>query len=114
MVNAMRLLMAKFLSNVFAKGLSTFFLFIGKLFITTGTGVVCGLLVYYLNGHQIALAPCVVAAAGAFLVSYYFLEVAQLVIDTIYFCFLYEETFMMREREAGEEPYAPGDLKNAL
>lgn len=50
MVHAMRLLMAKFLSNVFAKGLSTFFLIIGKLFVTVGGGVLCGVMIYFLNG----------------------------------------------------------------
>jgi hypothetical protein len=110
---AMKLLLGKFMANLFAKSLTSLFIFIGKIIITAVGGVVCGVICYYQAG-VIQIAPALVSAAGCFVLSYYVLEIVKLVIDTIYFCYLYEETFMQREREAGAKPYAPGDLIKLL
>ncbi|CAL6105719.1 Plasma-membrane_choline transporter and transmembrane domain-containing protein [Hexamita inflata] len=113
MKGAVKLLMAKIFANLFAKGLSTFFLFIGKVFATAVGATVCGAIIYA-KTKQIMFAPTIFTLVGSFFLSYYVIEIVKLVIDTIYFCFLYEETYMMREREGGLKPYAPGDLAKLL
>lgn len=107
----MKLLMAKFFSNLFGKGLTIAIIFLGKLIISLGSGCVCGLIIYFYKGaHVIGIIPSAVSAIGSFIICYYVLEVVRLVIDTIYMCFLYESVFMLRERESGVKPYAPADL----
>ncbi|CAL5979328.1 Plasma-membrane_choline transporter and transmembrane domain-containing protein [Hexamita inflata] len=113
MKGAVKLLMAKIFANLFAKGLSTFFLFIGKVFATAVGATVCGAIIYA-KTNQIMFAPTIFTLIGSFFLSYYVIEIVKLVVDTIYFCFLYEETYMMREREGGLKPYAPGDLAKLL
>ena len=110
---AMKLLLGKLMSNLFTKGLTSLFIFIGKILITVVGGAVTGTIIYY-NDNVIEVAPPLVASLICFVLSYYVLEIIKLVIDTIYFCYLYEETFMQREREAGAQPYAPGDLIKML
>lgn len=94
----MKLLMAKIFSAGFTKMLSTFFLFIGKLIVTAVGAFVAGLGAYNVD-QQIHLGPPLVAAVCCYGLSYYVIEIVSLVIDTIYFCFLYEDTVMQRERE---------------
>lgn len=96
MRQAVKLLMAKLLSNIFAKGLSSFLLGLGKFFVTASGAVICGVLIYFMKDKQIIIMPCIVCGVCCFIVAYYLLEVVVLVIDTIYLSFLYEETFMMR------------------
>lgn len=107
----MKLLMAKFFSNIFGKALSTAVIFLGKIIISLSSGCICGLIIYFSNGaHTIAIIPSAICAIGSFIICYYVLEVIRLVIDTIYMCFLYESVFMLRDRENGAKPYAPADL----
>ncbi|CAL6049276.1 Plasma-membrane_choline transporter [Hexamita inflata] len=78
-------------NTVFAKGLSSFFLFIGKVFATA-----CGAII---KTNQM-FAPTIFTLIGSFFLSCYIIEIVKLVVDiNIYFYFLYEETYMMRERE---------------
>jgi hypothetical protein len=49
-----------------------------------------------------------------FVISFYIFEIVRIAVDTIYFSFLYEETYLMREREITGVIYAPGELKNLL
>ncbi|CAL6105721.1 Plasma-membrane_choline transporter and transmembrane domain-containing protein [Hexamita inflata] len=113
MKGAVKLLMAKIFANLFAKGLSTFFLFVGKVFATAVGAIVCGAIIYA-KTKEIMFAPSFITLGLSFLLSYYVIEIVKLVVDTIYFCFLYEETYMMREREGGLKPYAPGDLAKLM
>ncbi|CAL5995856.1 Plasma-membrane_choline transporter [Hexamita inflata] len=81
---------------------------------TSAVGViVCGSIIYA-NTKQIMLTPTIFTLLGSFFLSYFVIEIVKLVIDTIYFCFLYEETYMMREREQGLKPYAPGDFAKLM
>ena len=56
----------------------------------------------------------IISGIASFCLSYYVLEIVSLVVDTIYFCYLYEDTYYAIERENGMKPYAPGDLKNLM
>ncbi|CAL5995863.1 Plasma-membrane_choline transporter and transmembrane domain-containing protein [Hexamita inflata] len=113
MKGAVKLLMAKIFSNLFANNLSSFFLFIGKLLTSAVGAIVCGSIIYA-DTKQIMLTPTIFTLLGSFFLSYFVIEIVKLVIDTIYFCFLYEETYMMREREQGLKPYAPGDFAKLM
>lgn len=91
---AIKLMMAKIFSNVFYKVLTTFFLFLGKILVTVCAGVVTLVAGYYKADGAILFAPGVIACVGAYIISYYVIEVIVLVVDTIYMCYLYEETFL--------------------
>ena len=39
------------------------------------------------------------SALTGFILSFYILEILKVSVDTIYFSFLYEETYLLRERE---------------
>jgi hypothetical protein len=105
--------MAKIFSAGFTKLLSSFFLFIGKLIITAVGAFVAGYGAYKVDS-QIHLGPPLVATLCCYVLSYYIIEIISLVIDTIYFCFLYEDTVMQREREQGMKPWAPEGLASLL
>lgn len=94
MKEAIKLMMAKIFSNVFYKLLTTFFLFLGKIMVTAVAGFVTMLIGYYKADHAILFAPSIIASGVAYLISYYVIEVIVLVVDTIYMCYLYEETFL--------------------
>jgi len=98
MRSAIKLLMGKIFSAGFTKILSSFFLFIGKLIVTAVGTFVAGYGAYQVDS-QIHLGPPLIAAVSCFILSYYVIEIVALVIDTIYFCFLYEDTMMIKERE---------------
>lgn len=113
MKDSVKLLFAKILTNLFAKTLTQFFLGLGQvLVIAAGIAVVlaCG---WFLN-ETILWACVLLSLAIGIVLSFYIFEIVRVAVDTIYFSFLYEETYLLREREATGVIYAPGDLRNLL
>jgi len=63
-----------------------------------GGSVICAYITYKRTG-EIYWATVLVSIGIGFILSFYVFEIMEISVDTIYFSFLYEETYLMRERE---------------
>jgi len=63
-----------------------------------GGSVVCAYITYK-RTEEIYWATVLVSVGIGFVLSFYVFEIMEISVDTIYFSFLYEETYLMRERE---------------
>ena len=63
-----------------------------------GGTVVC-VFITYLRTSEIYWGTMLLSLLIGFILSFYIFEILEISIDTIYFSFLYEETYLLRERE---------------
>lgn len=103
MIGAIKLLMANILRSGIVTGLSSFFLFLGKVMVTLIGIAVAGYTAYVAVPAKpsLKLGPPIVAGILSFILSEYVIEIVKLVIQTIFMCFLYEDTVLASKREAG-------------
>lgn len=113
MKNSVKLLLSRLLSNLFAKTLTKACIFLGQILSICGGTVVCAYITYK-RKDELYWAPILVSLGCNFVLSFYLFEITEIAVDTIYFSFLYEETYLLRERETTGVIYAPGDLKSLL
>ena len=98
MKNSVKLLLSRILSNLFAKTLTNICLFLGQILSIAGGCVLCAYITYK-REKEIYWAPVLVTLGCTGVLSFYLFEIIEVAVDTIYFSFLYEETYLLRERE---------------
>lgn len=68
------------------------------MLVVIGGTVVC-VFITYLRTSEIYWGTMLLSLLIGFILSFYIFEILEISIDTIYFSFLYEETYLLRERE---------------
>ena len=68
------------------------------MLVVMGGTVVC-VFITYLRTSEIYWGTMLLSLLIGFILSFYIFEILEISIDTIYFSFLYEETYLLRERE---------------
>lgn len=51
---------------------------------------------------------------GSFVIAFYIFELFELVVDSVFLCFMYENDVLSKDREKIGESYAPQKLKKLL
>ncbi|KAH0569878.1 Plasma-membrane choline transporter [Spironucleus salmonicida] len=97
----LRLILGSLFTSVGVKGISKFFLFVGKILISVSSGVICYFLVKSTSQPEMVVAPIIVSTIGSYILSYYIMNIISIVIDTVFFCYLYESTFLKSDVEKG-------------
>lgn len=97
MILSVRLLLSRLLSNLFAKTLTKLFLGLGQILVIAA-GIVVVVAIGWVREETILWACVIVSLVVGFILSFYIFEIVEITVDTIYFSFLYEETYLMRER----------------
>ena len=92
---SVRLLLSRLLTNLFAKTLTQIFLGLGQVLVIAA-GIVTVLALGWLKNETILWACVILSAAIGIVLSFYIFEIVRVAVDTIYFSFLYEETYLMR------------------
>ncbi|KAH0572431.1 Plasma-membrane choline transporter and transmembrane domain-containing protein [Spironucleus salmonicida] len=112
---AMKLTMGSFFTSMSVKFFSWIFLTFAKLFISIISGVCTWAIIKYTsNFNDLFMSGAVLVSIIMFIVSSYTIGIVQLTIDSIYMCYLYEDTFMLTDRESGGSIFAPDGLRQLL
>ncbi|KAH0572450.1 Plasma-membrane choline transporter and transmembrane domain-containing protein [Spironucleus salmonicida] len=112
---AMKLTMGSFFTSMSVKFLSCIFLTFAKLLIAVGSGLCTWAIIKYSSPFsELYISGSVLVSVLMFIVSYYTVGIVQLTIDSIYMCYLYEDSFMLSDRENGGHVYAPKALVTLL
>ena len=106
--------MGSFFTSVGVKGLAKFFLALGELVITLVAGIVAYVVAANSKNPQMVISPVLLAVLISFIVSFYVMHIVEITIDTIYLCFQYERTFLLKQQEKGVRSYAPRELVGLL
>lgn len=92
-----------------------FILFLTKLTIAMLCGVICYLFCRYASDNPSQfIVPTFITIVITFLISFYIVEILELVIDTIFMAFNYENSEMAKERGHDGKIYAPGGLQKLI
>ena len=84
------------------------------------TAAVTGVSVYFLvkanwfGQPDMVIIPTSCSVILGYLVAFYIFEIFELVIDSIFLCYVYEEHNLRKERESGVESFAPEALRHLL
>ncbi|KAH0573936.1 Plasma-membrane choline transporter and transmembrane domain-containing protein [Spironucleus salmonicida] len=112
---SMKLTMGSFFTSMSVKFLSWIFLTFAKLLIAVGSGVCTWAIIRYTSPFQdLYISGSLLVSVLMFIISYYTVGIVQLTIDSIYMCYLYEDSFMIFDREKGLPVFAPKGLANLL
>ncbi|CAL5995216.1 Plasma-membrane_choline transporter and transmembrane domain-containing protein [Hexamita inflata] len=93
-----------------------FFLWLAKVIITALSGLFCYMLCATSHNKQMVVTPVTLTCLISYCIAFYVIEILELTVDTVFMAFLYEDTFMISDREHSErtQVYAPDGLKKLL
>lgn len=78
-------------ATIALKGLSTAIIFFGEVLIAAISALIAYLLTSSFSDLKYAvITPTFVTAVCSLIIAFYIMEIVQLIIETIYFCFIYE------------------------
>jgi len=111
---AVALLVSHISSVLTVNALGDVILFVAKIFISLGSGIITGCLIRYAGGSEMFLVPSAIVFCCGLLISTYLMNLVELIIDAVFLCYMYEEKHYAKERAAGLPPYAPKALAQLL
>ena len=106
----LQLLMGNFFTSVGVKSLSKFFLALGEILVSLIGGIMTYLVVAGSKNPDMVISPVLLSVLITYIVSFYVMHIVEITIDTIYLCFQYERTFLVKGAEKGLRSYAPREL----